>query len=455
MPTHKLRIWKTLGTALMAPFSLEAASWKALAKSGLALVIASLLPITVSYFRLNGTVQLMAFLPVWIAVAWFALDYQRHLLMGSAASESGPRPWHRYGLYLLAMGLVCGTLAVLGGMLLYLVLPAMVWFMMALNSPSPWLASGTVVMWILVVGLAAYPSVRLALILPAMAVEHEVAPKRIWRLSQHNGLRLLVLLILIPGLLNGALYFAFEADPDSVWLMIFAGILDTYLAVVYLSILSFAYRDLSDQQLPTAIRTTLEGNRFINARRLRTMLVVALVFLISMGVWDALYRVAPGEQAVISRLGKRERVESEPGVKLKIPLIEDTQIISKQEIHRTESTARFLTMTKTTLSLNYDTHWRVADADIFARASAGRSRLVNNRIDQLLTDELRSRVAKLSSKDVQRLLKMGGEEFKIDEPPHRNALFDGVLERINSKGMEFGIEVTEWKLEIDHRPGSE
>ncbi len=149
-----------MGDALRAPFSLDAASWKALAKPGLALVILSVFPFVVRYFQWGVTVLLIALLPVWAAVAWFAMDFQRHLLLGAAACELGLRPRRQYGLYLLALVLVCVFLAVFMGMLLYLVLPAMVWFLMAINSPSPWLASGTVVMWILVVGAAAYPSVR-------------------------------------------------------------------------------------------------------------------------------------------------------------------------------------------------------------------------------------------------------------------------------------------------------
>lgn len=456
MSTRQLHIWKTLGDALRAPFSLDAASWKALAKPGLALVILSVFPFVVRYFQWGGTVLLIALMPIWAAVAWFAMNFQRHLLLGTAACEPGLRPWRQYGLYLLALVLVCVFLAVFMGMLLYLVLPAMVWFLMAINSPSPWLASGTVVIWILVVGTAAYPSVRLALILPAVTVDHDVALMRIWRLSRSNGLRLLLLLILIPGLLNGLLYLAVEADNHSLWITILASLLDTYLVLVYLSILAFAYRTLSgDQQLPS-VNLTIAGRwRNFSARILWPLVLISLVGLGGIAVWNSLYRVEPGENIVISRLGKPERIVSEPGIKIKIPLIEDTQLISKRDVYRTEGMGRFLTMTKDTLSLNYNTQWHVANAEVFARTTSGQFRLVEIRIDNLLKNELRHRIAKLSQDEVRHLLNAGMVEFSIDEKPHRDAILDGVLENINSRVMDFGIEITAWRIKSDNRPEME
>jgi regulator of protease activity HflC (stomatin/prohibitin superfamily) len=55
---------------------------------------------------------------------------------------------------------------------------------------------------------------------------------------------------------------------------------------------------------------------------------LALVGLGGTAIWDAIYRVGPGENVVISRLGRPERIDSAPGLKVKIPLLEDTRLVS-------------------------------------------------------------------------------------------------------------------------------
>ncbi len=135
-----------------------------------------------------------------------------------------------------------------------------------------------------------------------------------------------------------------------------------------------------------------------------------------------------------------------------IPIGKETQLISKRDVYRTEGMGRFLTMTKDTLSLNYNTQWHVIDAKVYARTTSGQSRLVEIRIDNLLTEELRHRIAKLSKDEVRYLRNAGMEEFSINEKPHGDALLDGVLQNINSRVMDLGIEITAWRIESDNRP---
>ena len=110
MPTHNLPLWKTLVHALRAPFSLETASWKALSVPVLATIVSSLLPVAVNRLQWSTTaVWLVVMLLIWVALAWLALEFQRHILLGAAACRANAQPWHRYGLYLVAV-VVAGTI---------------------------------------------------------------------------------------------------------------------------------------------------------------------------------------------------------------------------------------------------------------------------------------------------------------------------------------------------------
>jgi len=101
MTTTPIRIWNTLGVACYAPFSLEVASWKSLVSPVLALIVSSILLGIANYFQPNTSVQLITYLAVWASIAWFALDFQQHLLLGAAGCKSESGKWRNYGVYFL------------------------------------------------------------------------------------------------------------------------------------------------------------------------------------------------------------------------------------------------------------------------------------------------------------------------------------------------------------------
>ena len=439
-------VWSTLGNALLAPFMLEASSWKALARPVLALLIVILLSFLGAYQQWNESVGASFLLLAYAAVAWCALEYQRQLLLGAAACKAAPMPWNTYGRYLLIVVIACVVLAVLLGMLLNMVLPAITFFALAINSPRPSTAIGLVVVGILVGVAVAYPILRFALIFPAVAVGHDVAPRRMWRLSRGNGLRLFVLLVLIPGLFSTVRFLYFEFDMDFQAATGLTALLDAYLVLVYLSTLALAYRALSDQPLPVVARAATGVSAVLGARARGPVLLALFAGLGAVSVWIALYRVDPGESVLISRWGKSARIESEPGVHVKIPLLEKEQRVATTDSYRSEGRGRFLTLNKDAVSLQYASEWRVADIEVFTQATGGRSAIADRRIDDLFTAVLRERVASLTQEEVERLRGSGRLEFSLSDGPDSAALLDGVLENVNSRVAMLGIEITAWGI---------
>lgn len=449
MSNRKLSLWRTLVHALHAPFGLEAASWKALSVPVLATIASSLVPVAVNRLQWNSTaVWLVVMLLIWVALAWLALEFQRHILLGAAACRANPQPWHRYGLYLVGVIVVCTAFAVFLGFLLQLVFPAIAFFSMAINSPDPWLSMGTVVLATLVAVAAAYPVVRISLFLPAVSVSQDISPKRIWRITKGNGLRLFSLLVLIPGMIVGLFAIVRAPELAGPWIVPLVGILNIYLFFVYLSILALAYRALSDQPLPTSERSSGRYGHLLYTRLLRP---AGLVVLVGMGVvagWDSFYRVEPGESFVVSRLGSPKRVETNAGIQLKIPFLEDAEPISETAVHLTKGEGTFLTMSKNMLPLKYEFQWHVADGNIFARALAGQTRHADMRIQAVANDMLRNQVSKLSERDVGSLRDAGRVEFFIGKGAHDEILLSGVLPDLNSRIAEMGLEINEWQIEM-------
>ncbi len=449
MPSPQLRPGSIFARSLYAPFSLSKASWRALLKPALTLVFSIVLLLIASNLKLNANVQLFAHLPGWVSVVWFAFEYQRHLIIGSSESNSDPRMWRRYGIFCMVLILLCLFLALLLGLLLYLVLPGIAWYLMALNSPKPWLASGSVVLCTLVVGISAYPVVRFAMALPAISARHDVNPKRIWDLSQGSGFKLLILLVFVPGLIIGFKNLAFDVYSDRTWVIMVTGILETYFALFYLSILALSYRALSGQQLPT--RTSLKS---ISNEIMRSRFLWPSVFMLLAGIglaaaFDTVYKIEPGQHLIIARWGKPDRVQSGSGIRFKIPFIEQTRQVTEREHHKIEGSGQFFTVTKDSISITYDAFWHVIDADRYLQTTAGRPQVVNRRMEHRLQNELRNQISMLRPSELQKIMEEGTNKFSIENEIRSDLPFYTVLNEVNRRAKALGIEMTTWQFEID------
>ena len=447
MTTPPLSIWSILVRSLIAPFSLSTASWKGLLKPVLTLVVFSALLFIISKFSLNPTLHFIAQIPVWASIVWFALDYQRHLVTGPLEPKSEDRMWPRYGAFFLVLVFLGMILALLLGLLLYMVLPAIVWFAMAINSPKPWLAAGSVLIWILVVGAAAYPVVRFAMTLPAIAAKHEVTPKRIWNLSQGRGIKLLILLVLIPGLITGFMSIAFEVPGIQTWIMLLVGILETYLALCYLSILAIAYGELTGRLIPAETSLKSIVDQILSSRFLWPSVLMIVAGIGLAAVFDAVYKVEPGQQVIISRFGKPDRVKSISGLSIKIPFIEQTKQVSENELYKLEGNRRFFTVNKESVSIKYGAFWHVVNAETYLRTTASQTQVVNRRIEHLLQHQIRDKVSRLPQKELQRIIEAGSNKFSIENDLVSESFFDAVLKEVNARVNELGIEMTAWHFE--------
>ena len=446
MALPKLRVWNTLKIALAAPFGLRATSWKALGKPALAVAVVVMLPILMDQILRTGSAGWWFLFPFWATLAWFALEFQRQLLLGAGAAESTGGSWQRYGIYLLVMGFLAGFFAVFLGLLLNLVLPGITFFTMAINSPQPWMATGTLLLWSLVVLVVSYPLVRLALAFPALAAGHSMAPGRIWRITRGNGLRLLVLLVLIPGLINGAILVIVPVEGGTPVQMAVASVLEVYLALVCLALLSQAYRALSDQALPDAAMKTGWPRRF--APVLKPVTLVLVVGTGVAAVWDSVYRVGLDEHVFVSRFGKPERMESSPGLKMKMPFVEKTDARSRQEWFTTQRDRVFLTSDKQSLPLRYVFRWQIVDAERFERSVASQTRRAEELLGHAAESALRNELIRLRGTDLELLRGAGKLHFSVDQQSSPIVPLAVVIADVNARVNEIGIAVNDWDLAV-------
>ena len=449
MPKRRLPMGKIVGRALIAPIYLEAASLKALAKPIIALTLLSLLSITAGYFNMGLIAKVIALILIGAALLWMVWCFERHLVLGAAACEADIRLRQRYGLNLLILVIGIVLLAKAIGFLLQLVLLAIIYLQLAVSDNNPLPSLAYVLGWITVVSVVGSVPARFSLLLPAAAAGHDVKPMRLWRLTRGNGMRLFLLLVILPGAVGGFGQLAIASSRSSPGSTIVAGLLTVYGGLVYLAILALVYRNLSDTPLPDVEQGVGAYLIVSNAHRLWSALAIVLMLFGGFVAYDAFYRITPGESVQILRFGKPERIASDPGTRIKIPLIEDARTLP--EAFEAPYQGTYLTNRKEPVSLNCQARWRIVDAAVFDRTAGGRTTRAEQMIGDFLDSMLRKRFPRLDPDDIQPLIEAGGVSLPVEETGHHDPLFDGLIEDINGRIKAYGIEVT--ALQIEARRG--
>lgn len=447
-----ISVGRMLVESLRAPFTLSEDSLKSLMTPALSLLGAILLLFVFRSLLLIAFLDLLAQLLIGLAMVWLALAYQRQILLGPTDAPSVPWSWRRYGLYSLAVVALCFLLATFFGLLLTAFLPAITWFGMAINSPNPSLALGSVGLGVLVVGVAAYPVLRLSMLMPAAAVDHEIRLTRIWNLSSGYGLKMFVLLGLIPGLISSAKYLAYTVEPQGmpVWAVLLTTLVDAYLVLVFLSMLAVIYANLAGLVRPPkseAIWTQLSDR---NRSKLRWTLLASIGCLVVAAGWHSFYRVQPGEQVVVSRFGKAERIDTRPGPGLKIPGLEKAQRAQEGSGERLTGSGRFVTRDKQTLELRYTISWRVSDVERYVLATGAQTLLAQTRVEELARHHLRRYIGGLSRDEVETLAgRQDGLTIDAKDAPHARHPMGVLLDSLQPSFAEFGLEVRMLKVGME------
>jgi len=190
---------------------------------------------------------------------------------------------------------------------------------------------------------------------------------------------------------------------------------------------------------------------------IRIFIVLGLLVAFGAMVVDSVYRVAPGEVVMVSRLAGHQRTVQHPGLHFKLPFVETirrieafpqvTRHITFPSTHTQQGTGRYLTYTKTKLRLTYVATWRVVEPTRYAHAMAGNARRAEARVADIVQSRLRVAVARLRPEQVIALIP------GTANPAVPNPLGRDLLERLNPMLRELGIEMAQWQVEQAAPPG--
>ena len=124
--------------------------------------------------------------------------------------------------------------------------------------------------------------------------------------------------------------------------------------------------------------------------------VVVAVVLIAM----ATYTVDERERVILFSLGEVRKVDLEPGLHFKFPLINNVLAFEKRIMTLNVPPDRFLTSEAKNVIVDFYAKWQIADTGQFYRATGGDERNAEERMAQILRDGMRNEFARFELAEV-------------------------------------------------------
>lgn len=171
-------------------------------------------------------------------------------------------------------------------------------------------------------------------------------------------------------------------------------------------------------------------------KSLAALIVGVVVALVA---WNSFYIVLETEKAVLLRFGKVIEGDVQPGLHVKIPLIDKVRTFDARLLTLDTATARFLTLEKKAVMVDAFAKWRVANAEQFYTATSGLKQIADERLARRLEAGLRDQFGKRTLHEV-----VSGE---------RDALMAEITASMDRMARrELGIEVLDVRVKAIDLP---
>ncbi|ABL02287.1 protease FtsH subunit HflC [Candidatus Ruthia magnifica str. Cm (Calyptogena magnifica)] len=157
--------------------------------------------------------------------------------------------------------------------------------------------------------------------------------------------------------------------------------------------------------------------------------IIAVLFLVLSSV---LYTVNETQTVIKLRLGEIITVEESPGLKFKMPFVNNIIKFDNRIQTLDEPAERFLTSEKKNVIVDSYVKWRIIDAEQFYKSTGGNIVRTNNRLTQIIKTGLKSEFSKRTIADV-----VSNE---------RSEIMSNIVRLAKKDIAQFGIEIVDVRI---------
>ncbi|ANY65328.1 protease modulator HflC [Paenibacillus sp. BIHB 4019] len=170
------------------------------------------------------------------------------------------------------------------------------------------------------------------------------------------------------------------------------------------------------------------------------ILLVSLVVVVILGA-GSMYIVKEGEYKVVLKFGEAVRVAETPGLKLKIPFIENVSPLPKYQMTYESNPTSILTKDKKPIIVDNYTVWRITNPEQFLKTAQTVSAGVQ-RIDEAVYNSVRRKLSEVNYDNI------------ISEQTERGNINDEITRDVAEalKRDDYGVEVIDVRIKRTDLP---
>ncbi|WP_226654531.1 protease modulator HflC [Pseudalkalibacillus hwajinpoensis] len=186
-----------------------------------------------------------------------------------------------------------------------------------------------------------------------------------------------------------------------------------------------------------------EHRRKMNPSKIvKSVLLIVLLLVIIGGIFSTLFVVKEGEYKVIRQFGDVVKIETEPGLKVKVPFIQSITTLPKYQMLYDVNPEEITTKDKKRMTVDNYAVWSVSDPqDMISNA-----RTIENaeaKMGEFIFSVIRSELGQLEY-----------DQIINEEKSNRGSFNDNVRERVNEllERDSYGIQVTDVRMKRTDLP---
>ena len=160
-------------------------------------------------------------------------------------------------------------------------------------------------------------------------------------------------------------------------------------------------------------------------------ILVPAIILIGVVVFQSLFVVKEINQAIVLQFGNPKRIITEPGLKFKLPFIQNVIYLDRRVLNLDNQPEEVIAADQKRLVVDSFTRWKIVDPLQFY-ISVRDERIARSRLQAIVSSSLRSI--------------LGAEEFVTVVRDNRDDLMKQITERANEESLGLGINIVDVKI---------
>ena len=175
----------------------------------------------------------------------------------------------------------------------------------------------------------------------------------------------------------------------------------------------------------------------------KTIIIIALVLALVIGLSGALFTVREDQYACTFRFSEIVATNDTPGLHFKMPFVDSVKYYSKATQFYDIPPSEVLTSDKQNMTVDCYILWKIADPQQFYRA-LGTTAKAEERLNAITYNALKNAMGRLAQADI----------INMNDGAERNDIYEGITATVDALAVTYGIHVEDVKIKQFDLPDS-